>query len=101
MKFFFNTLLNFMVGVANIFLAPVNSLVVNALPSFTEWVSNFTQLINTYLGNGLAYIFSLLPPNTRTLVLLYITILIVCYTITFAIHVILKIIEVIKQIKIW
>lgn len=101
MKFFFITLLNFLVGVANFFLAPVNALVVNALPGFTEWVTNFTNLINTYLGNGLAYIFSILPPNCRTLVLLYITILIACYTVTFAIHIILKVIEILKQIKIW
>lgn len=101
MKFFFETFLNFLVGIANLFLTPVNALLVNVFPDFTANISNFTNLITTYFGSGLSFFFNLLPPNTRTLVLLYLTILIICYTITLSIHLIMKVIEVLRHIKVW
>lgn len=101
MKFFFITLLDYLVKVANIYLIPVNALLTDVFPDFSAQISHFTSLITSYFGSGLSFFFHLLPPNTRTLVLLYITILIICYTVTFAIHIILKVIEILKQIKIW
>lgn len=101
MKFFFDTLLNFLVTVANIFLAPINTIVVNYFPDVSSLITTFTNAVNNYLGNGLSYFFSILPPGTRTLLGLYVTILIAFYTISFLVHAIIKIIEIIKAVKIW
>lgn len=101
MKFFFDTLLNFLVSVANIFLAPINTIITTYFPDVSSLISSFTNAVNNYLGNGISYFFSILPTNTRTLVLLYITILIAFYTISFLVHAVIKIIEIIKAVKIW
>lgn len=101
MKFFFDTFLNFLISIANIFLTPINTLLTNVFPDFSANISHFTNLITTYFGSGLSFFFNLLPPHTKTFVLLYLTILIICYTITLAIHIILKIIQILRHIKIW
>lgn len=101
MKFFFVTFLNFLVGVANIFLTPVNTLLTNVFPDLSANITHFTNLVTTYFGTGLSFFFHLLPPNTRQLILLYLTLLIICYTITISLHVILKVIELLRHIKIW
>lgn len=101
MKFLFVTLINFIVSIANVFLYPVNTAVSSAFPSFAQNITDFTSLCTRYLGSGLAYFFSMLPPNTRNLVLLYLSLLLICYTVSFSVHLITKIIQIIKQVKIW
>lgn len=101
MKYFFDSLLNFLIAVANIFLTPINTIISNNFPNVSSLISTFTNAVNNYLGNGISYFFSILPPNTRTLVLLYITFLIAFYTISFLVHAVIKIIEIIKAVKIW
>lgn len=90
-----------MIGIANIFLAPANSIVTNLFPDFSNLVSTFTTFINTYIGNGVLYFFSILPPNTKTFIILYLYLLVILYTASLAIHVLIKVIEIIKAVKIW
>lgn len=101
MKFIFVTLINFMITLANAFLLPVNTLVSNVFPTFSSYITSFTTLITTYFGTGLSYFFGILPPNFRTFALFYLSILLICYTVTLSLHLILKIIAIIKNIKIW
>lgn len=101
MKYFFDALLNFLVTLANIFLAPVNTILTTYFPNISSLITSFTSAVNNYLGNGISYFFSILPTNTKTLVLLYLTILIAFYTISFLVHAVIKVIEIIKAVKIW
>lgn len=101
MKYFFNALLNFLVAICNIFLAPVNTIVSTYFPDVSSLITSFTNVVNNYIGNGVAYFMAILPPNTRNLVLLYISCLLAFYTISLLVHAVIKVIEIIKAVKIW
>lgn len=101
MKVLFTALLNFLVAVCNIFLYPVNTIVSNYFPDVSQIIGRFTSVVNTYIGGGISYFMSILPPYTRTLIIFYISCLIGFYTISVLVHAVIKIIEIIKAIKIW
>ncbi len=100
-KALFNGLFKFLISITKIFLIPVDLLVTGIFPDFSTMLNNFNSLVNTYIGNGLAYFGSILPSTARSLIVLYISLLIIFYTISFSVHGILKVINVIKNIKIW
>lgn len=100
-KAIFSVFFKVIKGIANVILAPVNLLVVNLFPNFTALISTFNNAVSTFIGGGIMYFFNILPPNTRNLVLLWLTFLVSYYSISLSIHAILKIYKLIKQIKIW
>lgn len=85
----------------NVVLAPINLLIAGLFPSFSGLINNFNYVLNNYIGNGIRYFFSILPPTTRSMVLLYLSIMVSYYTITISVHAILKLYTVIKNIKFW
>lgn len=101
MSILFTTLFNLIITIANFFLAPINTLVTSNFPDFSIRLNHFNSLVNTYLSTLLRYFFEILPTNTRSLVLFYLALLLLLYTLTLAIHGIVKLIELIKAIKIW
>lgn len=100
-KIIFKVLFNIMKTLAQGLLLPINAIVANAFPSFSELISTFNYVLNNYLGRGLSYFFNILPVHTRHLILLYLTILITYYTISFTVHAILKVFTILKNIKVW
>ena len=100
-KAIFNVFFKIIVGLTNVVLIPVNLLIAGLFPDLTLLVSKFNYVIETYLGGGLTWFFSILPSNVRSLVVVYITILISYYTISISVHAILKVYTIIKNIKIW
>lgn len=101
MAIFFKTLFSVISSVANVFLYPVNTVVSTSFPSFATQLTNFRLLVLKYLGQPIAYFFNILPPNTKQVILFYIACLGACYTITLGVHAVVKIIELIKNVKIW
>lgn len=97
----FKVFFSIMKAVANIFLAPVNLLVANFLPDLTQMISKFNLAVNYYLGGGLSYFAHILPPTTRNVIVIYLMVLVGYYTISAAVHIVLKVITIIKNIKIW
>lgn len=98
----FKGLFKFLINTTKIFLLPVDLLVSNLFPDFTNMVSTFDSAVTQgYIGRGLAYFGSLLPPNCRVFIIMYLTISIGLYTISLAVHGIIKVIQIIKNIKIW
>lgn len=85
----------------NVVLTPINLLIDGLFPSFAGLINNFNYVLNNYLGTGIRYFFSILPSGVRTMVLLYLSILVSYYTITISVHAILKLYTVIKNIKFW
>lgn len=85
----------------DLILTPLNLLVANIFPDFSQMIGSFTTAVDTYLGGGLAYFFSMLPPITRYVVLLYISLLIGYYTISVSAFAITKIWTLIQKIKVW
>lgn len=98
---FFKGFFKIIKSILVIFLEPINRLLVNVFPDFAIYVSKFNQILNTYLKPSISYFANLLPPNTRALIVYYLGLLVIIYTISGVIHLILKVIEIIKAIKIW
>lgn len=100
-KAIFNVLFKVIKSILNIGLAPINLLVVNLFPDFSNLISNFNNFVSTYIGSGIGYFSSVLPPISKNIILLYLTFLISYYTITYSAHAIIKIFKIIQRIKFW
>lgn len=100
-KALFSVFFKIIKSVVNIVLTPINLLVVNFFPNLATIINSFNTALTIYLGGGLTYFFNLIPPTSRTLILLYVSILLIYYTSIFSYHLILKIFQIIKKIKIW
>lgn len=100
-KAIFNTFFKIIGSIVTAILTPVNALINGAFPDFSLMVNKFTATINNFLGSGLAYFFNILPPTTRSVIQIYLSLLVVYYTISISLHAILKVYTVIRNIKIW
>lgn len=97
----FNVLFKIIGTIVGIFTAPINLLLINLFPDFTNLISNFNSSVSRIVGGGLAFFSSLLPPITKATILIYLGVVISYYTIAINIHLILKVVKIIKNIKIW
>ena len=88
-------------GIATSLLSGVNLLVANLLPNFASLLTALNNSITTFIGGGVTWFFSILPPITKQAVIIYLTFLVSYYTISITLHAILKIIHIIKRVKIW
>lgn len=100
-KAIFTVFLKFIKSIVDIFLFPINALVVNFFPDLSILISSFNNAVTSILGNGLGFFSHLLPPVTRGLIVFYLTLLIGYYTISISVHLVLKVIFIIKKVKIW
>lgn len=97
----FNVLFKIIGTIVGIITAPINALLINFFPSFTTIITNFNNGVTTFVGGGLAYFSSILPPITRATILFYLGVVIAYYTIAINVHLVLKVITIIKNVKIW
>lgn len=100
-KILFEVLFSVIVSIVNIVLSPINALVSNLFPGFATMISSFNYVLNNIIGDGVSYFFSILPPNCRGFIILYLTFLISYYTISISVHGFIKVYAIIKNIKIW
>ena len=54
-KAIFNVLFGVIKTILNVGLAPVNLLVVNLFPDFSNLINNFNNVVSTYIGGGISY----------------------------------------------
>lgn len=101
MKVIFKLLMQFIVSVTNLFLLPINTIVSTYFPSFNDFINRFNSYVGQLLTPLLRYFFNILPTNCRYVIIAYLSMLIVFYTASFAIHGVIKVIEIIKNIKVW
>lgn len=100
-KAIFKVLFGIIKKIVEIFLTPVNLLIVNLFPDLSSIISTFNSACTSLIGGTLGYFASILPPITRSVILLWLGILISYYTILFSFHLIMKVIAIIKAIKVW
>ena len=100
-KAIFNVFFKIIKKIVEIFLTPINLLVVNLFPNLSNIITTFNNAVSTLIGGTIGYFSSILPPITRTIILLWFSILISYYGVLFSIHVVMKVIEIIKKIKVW
>lgn len=100
-KAIFNVFFNIIKSIVGIFLTPINLLVSKIFPDLSQLISTFNAAVERLIGSSLGFFAHLLPPTTRSLVLLWLGVLISYYTISYSVHLILKVITIIKKLKIW
>lgn len=97
----FKVFFSIITSLVSIVLAPINILASSVLPDLTLIINKFNYALNTYFGRGLTWFFSILPSGVRSVVIIYLVILVSYYTITISIHGILKVYHIIQRIKFW
>lgn len=97
----FKVFFSIITALVNVVLLPINALVSNLLPDLSLIIGKFNYVLNNYIGGGLSWFFHILPTGVRSLILLYLVILISYYTISVAAHGILKVYHIIKKVKFW
>lgn len=97
----FTFLFNIITGLANIVLSPLNSLFVNFFPNFSEMINKLTITIHTYASVNFHWFSLLIPPTTKELIKIWLAFLIAYYTLSFTIHAIAKVFDIIRRIKFW
>lgn len=100
-KAILNGIMSLVTKIIDIVLLPVNTLIQNIFPDMSNAISSFTTFINQYVGGSLAYFFSILPPITRSIIILWLSFLIVYYGVVWSYTAIIKIYNVIQKIKFW
>lgn len=100
-KILFNVFFKIITSFVNIILAPINALIVNLFPSLATIINAFNSAVVIYVGGGISYFMNLIPPTSRTLIILWVTILLSYYGIILGYHLIVKILHIIKKIKVW
>ena len=97
----FNVLFKIIGTIVGVFTAPINLLLISFFPDFATIISQFNQSVTVLLGGGLAWFSQLIPPISRSVILLYLGLLISYHILALNVHLILKVITIIKNIKIW
>lgn len=97
----FNVLFKIIGTIVGIFTAPINLILINFFPDFTTVIANFNNAVTTLIGGGLGFFSEILPPITRATILFYLGVVISYYVIAVNLHLILKVITIIKNLKIW
>ena len=100
-KAIINGILNILMKVIDIVLTPLNLLFDNLFPDVGSMISTFNSFVSTYIGGGLSYFFSLLPPIFRGLLILFLTFVIAYYGVYYTYIGIKKIFDIIQKIKLW
>lgn len=100
-KALINGILNLIISILDIVLIPINALFTNLFPDVSSMISTFNTFVNQYVGGGLSYFFSILPPVFRGLLITFITFVIAYYGVYYTYVGIKKIFDIIQKIKFW
>lgn len=100
-KAIINGILNILMKVIDIVLTPLNLLFDNLFPNVGSMINTFNSFVSTYIGGGLSYFFSMLPPIFRGLLVLFLTFVIAYYGVYYTYIGIKKIFDIIQKIKLW
>lgn len=94
-------ILNMVSWVVNLVLTPINLLIDGLFPDMSNAISNFNNMVNTYIGGAVNWCTTLIPPLTKNMLIIGITFLITYYGVIWSYTLILKLYNVIQKIKFW
>lgn len=92
-------ILKFIGVIISIIMIPFNAIVETLIPDLANFIQTFTNAINMYISNNIAWVFNIIPSNTRLLIIAMLTFTIAYYTATISIHIIVVIIDLAKRIR--
>lgn len=100
-KAIINGLMSLVTSILDIVLLPVNALIENIFPDMSNAINTFSNFVSTYIGGSIGYFASILPPISRSIIILWFTFLISYYGVVWSYTAIIKIWNVIQKIKFW
>lgn len=100
-KAIINGIMKLATDTTNLILTPVNAIIDTLFPNFSSIIGYFNTFVNQYIGSTLGWFFNLVPPITKSIILLWFSFLIVYYGAVWSYTLIVKIYNVIQKIKFW
>lgn len=88
-------------GLISIVLAPIDAILIALFPDITSFINIYEMVIQTYIAPTVSFVYSILPPLTRSLVLLYCSFMVVLGTALISYHAFTYIYRLIQKIKFW
>lgn len=92
------SLIGFLVDIV---LFPINSLISLIFPNFSHAINTFAEGLTTFVSFPISYFAYHVPPLTKSIILLYLSIMLGYYTIIWTYRGIILIPTVINKIKFW
>lgn len=95
-----DTIFNLSQTFINIIMSPINQALDPVLSGIlaSEQIVNFYYVINNYVLPGVSYFINIIPPYTWSALLVFITFYIGLYSVVMAVHLVLKVLRVIKRL---
>ena len=100
-KAIINGLLSIITSLVDVFLTPINLLIENLFPDFSNIVNTFNQFVSNYVGGSLSYFFSILPSTFKSILIIWFTFVVGYYSIYYTYTSIIKVFNIIQKIKFW
>lgn len=99
-KALLNGLLNMITSLISLFLSPVNALLNGLFPNFGVVITAFNNIVS-YISSYIAYFMYLIPPTTKTILTIFLTLYVGYMGIRLTYVGITKIFGIIQRIKFW
>lgn len=99
-KAILNGILNMISSLITLFLSPVNALLNGLFPNFGVVITAFNN-ITSYINSYISYFLYLIPPTTKTILIMFLTLYISYMGIRLTYVGITKIFGIIQRIKFW
>lgn len=93
--------MNFLITILDVMLAPVNTIVSTLFPDLNGYISLYYNVIDNYITQTAYWFISILPTNSRFLIVYYLTFLVSYYTIYYVVLVLCNVFKLIRNIKFW
>lgn len=100
-KAIFNGLMTLVQNILNVVFLPINLIFASIFPDFSTQVSNFNNSFGNMLNRFGGYIGGMIPPATKTIIILWLTFLIAYYGIIWTYWLAVRTWSIIKKIKFW
>lgn len=100
-KAIFKVLLKFISSIVDLILLPIDTLVLNAFPDLSSYISRFNYILENIMDRAIPFFLNLIPPITLNVIVVFLTTFVSLYALAYTIHLTLKVIEIIKKLKIW
>ena len=100
-KTLIENLMNFIQIIIESAMYPIDTLISNLFPDVQTYINVYNNVINNYIAPYVSFIYSMIPPITKSLILLYCAFLITLGTAIISYHAFTYIYRLVKAIKFW
>ena len=99
-KAFFNVIINLLATVIQLVVWPINLIITNAFPNFSDKILDVTTMFST-IFNSITWALGLIPTPIITVLLFIITVEIAKHTIRLSTGTLIRVWTVLQKIKFW